>query len=93
MPDKNAPPWQFIPLNQYKSPAGPTTETVRNHLRTTLRRLRLSDRADQRDASIEREGELTSIPDFLIEQAAPEPDWRTLHCQTLDQGISALAEL
>ncbi len=86
MPDKNAPPWRFIPLNEYKSPSGPATETVRNHLRATLRRLRLSDSADPMDASIEREGELTSIPDFLIEQAAPEPDWRTLHCEALDQA-------
>ncbi len=89
MPDKNAPLWKFIPLNEYKSPSGPATETVRNHLQAILRRLRLSDRADQMDAFSEHDRKLKSIPDFLIERAAPKPDWRALHFESLTHAYHA----
>ncbi len=83
MTSENPSLWRLIPLTDYAAPAEPTTQTLRNNFNDLVKRLRTSGRSGQDIESVEPAQELESIPSHLIEQAAPEPDWRTIYFEAL----------
>ncbi|MFP3868367.1 MAG: hypothetical protein ACLFUU_09420 [Desulfobacteraceae bacterium] len=65
--------WKFIPLDQYVKPQAPAKETIRTGLSGLKEWLRRSPKPSE---PLVVQTELDWVPQFLLDQAAPAPDWQ-----------------
>ena len=72
--------WEFVPIDQYSRPAEPATEAVRKGVLGIWERLRKRPSPEKSVIAVE---ELNQVPDELLQQVAPPPDW--------DPAVSALS--
>ena len=72
-------PWQYVPISDYEAPKGMVAESVKGGMVGLWRRLTASKKdINASPASTEK---LKSLPDVLLNVAAPAPDWgRCSYC-------------
>ena len=87
MEGQNACPWHFVRLDHYTRPVEPATKAVREGILGLLDHLRIPERAN--GAFLVRT-DLTSVPAYLMERVAAQPDWTTL-ASALDQALGSWA--
>ena len=83
MGDQKCPAWHFIPLDQYARPVEPASKAVREGILGLLDHIRMPRSTN--GAFLVRT-DLTSVPPFLMERVATQPDW-TAPTPALDQAL------
>jgi len=65
--------WEYVPVREYKLPATAITQTVKGGFSGLWRKLRLTGKLSEDVLNIEKN--LEALPQPLLEQIAPHPDW------------------
>ena len=76
-PSEKMPPplWQYVPIEDYKSPQGMVSESLRGGIAGLWQRLRSS--RQKPDTAFEPEKKLQVLSEALLKKNVPPPDWQT----------------
>jgi hypothetical protein len=85
---QKCPTWRFVALNQHAKPVEPTSRAVREGILGLLDHVR---RPLTANGAFLARTDLASVPPYLMERVATQPDWTSL-APAMDDALGAWAE-